>query len=44
MKNIEERYPDKETRITKICKMLFKDDYTFAKVMWPMSSGSRTRA
>ena len=42
---LEERYPDLDTRITKICKMLFEDGYTdFAKVMWRMSCGSRTRS
>ena len=45
MKNIEEVYPDIDLRISKICKMLFEDGYTdFAKVMWRMSGGSRTRA
>jgi len=42
---LEEKYPDLDIRITKICKMIFEDGYTdLAKVMWRMSSGSRTRA
>jgi hypothetical protein len=45
VKSIEERYPDLDTRITKICKMLFEDGYDdFARAMWRMSGGSRTRA
>lgn len=28
--NIEERYPDIDIRITKICKMLFEDGYNDA--------------
>ena len=42
---LEERYPDLDTRITKICKMLFENEYAnFSKVMWRMSSGSRSKA
>lgn len=44
-KQLEVRYPDQEIRITKICKMLFEGGYEdFAKIMWRLSGGSRTRA
>ena len=45
MKDIKVKYPDLDTRITKICKILFPDGYEdFAIVMWRMSGGSRIRS
>ena len=45
MKNIEDVYPSHETRILRITKMIFDNGYSdFAKVMWRMAGGSRTKA